>query len=47
MKAKAKFRPLASLDTLAWALIRGIWAYVLSTEITCAGPYKLRPKLVS
>ena len=36
---KPKFRPLALLDMSAFAFIRGIWAYAISTKISCTGPY--------
>ena len=39
MKAK-RFRRLASVDTSAWAFIRGVCAYVVSTESSCDGTYK-------
>ena len=31
------FRHLSSLDTSEWAFIRGVCAYAINTEISCAG----------
>ena len=34
---RPKLRPVSSLDTPACAFIRGIYAYAISTQISCAG----------
>ena len=36
-RLRPKFRPLAMMDTLAWAYERGFCAYAIRTESSCAG----------
>ena len=35
--SRPKFRPLAFLCMSAWAIIRGIFAHVINTQISCIG----------